>query len=364
MPEQITLFQYSKNGEVSITPKRGGIYRTVRRLKQLSHTYEDIISLENLCLAWEEFIVGKKKKADVVEFSRNLMDHIVELHEELVNRKYRHGGYKSFYITDPKRRHIHKASVRDRLLHHAVYRILYPFFDTTFIADSYSCRSEKGVHRAINRFRSLAGRVSHNHHRTCWVLKCDIRKFFASIDHTILLSILREHILDQNIISLLKNIIDSHYTQSMPGIGLPLGNLTSQLFANVYMNVFDQWVKHQMRSQYYARYADDFIFLSRDKFQLEGAMPKIQEFLQTRLKLSLHPDKVFIRTFASGVDFLGWVHFPHHRVLRTKTKQRMFKNIKNTVSRESLQSYLGLMSHGNTQKLHEKLIGEYWLWQN
>lgn len=291
------------------------------------------------------------------------MDHIVELHEELVNRTYRHGGYKSFYINDPKRRHIHKASVRDRLLHHAVYRVLYPFFDKTFISDSYSCRDEKGMHRAINRFKSLAGQVSRNHHRTCWVLKCDIRKFFASIDHTILLAILREHIPDQNIISLLKNIIDSYHTATMPGVGLPLGNLTSQLFANVYMNVFDQWVKHQLRSHYYARYADDFIFLSRDKFRLEDAIPKIQEFLQTRLKLSLHPNKVFISTFASGVDFLGWVHFPDHRVLRTKTKQRMMRNIKNAICEESLVSYLGLLSHGNTYALREQVIGEYWLWQ-
>src|SRR3989338_4133982 len=105
---------------------------------QLRHNYEDIISLENLCLAWEEFIVGKKKKADVLKFSHHLMDNIVELHEALVNQTYSHGGYESFYITDPKRRHIHKASVRDRLLHHAVYRSLYPFFDKTFIADSYS----------------------------------------------------------------------------------------------------------------------------------------------------------------------------------------------------------------------------------
>ncbi len=366
---------------------------------QLSHSYENIISLENLCLAWEEFIVGKTKKADVLQFASNLMDNIVSLHEDLVNpapqgcragRAYQHGGYESFYITDPKRRHIHKASVRDRLLHHAVYRILYPFFDKTFIADSYSCRNDKGVHKAINRFRQLVYNVSKNNTRTCWVLKCDIKKFFASIDHEILLSILGEYIPDKDILRLLKNIIESFETPERPllpssplqrggrianpllhkgegrersRVGLPLGNLTSQLFANVYLNQFDQWVKHQLGSHYYVRYADDFVFLSRDRLQLVAAIPKIQECLQTNLKLSLHPDKLLLRTVASGMDFLGWVNFPNHRVLRHKTKRRMMRNIRSSVSEAGLQSYLGLISHGNTIKLRERVMGEWWLWQ-
>ncbi len=350
----------------SVPLRRGGVssqfFGGTRNIR-LSHTYDDIISLENLCLAWEEFIVGKKKKQDVVNFAHNLMDNIVELHEALVNRSYRHGSYESFYINDPKRRHIHKASVRDRLLHHAVYRILYPFFDRTFIPDSFSCRNDKGIHKAINRFRTLDYRVSKNHQRTCWVLKCDIRKFFGSIDHAILFSILKQHIQDKDILCLLENIIESFNTEGKKGVGLPLGNLTSQLFANVYMNKFDQWVKHHLKSHYYVRYADDFVFLSRDKFRLEEAVPKIQAFLQMHLKLSLHPDKLFISTIASGVDFLGWVHFPSHRVLRNKTKQRMIRRIQSSVSEESLMSYLGLMSHGNTIQLREQVIGEYWLLQ-
>lgn len=330
---------------------------------QLIHTYNDIISLENLGLAWEEFIIGKKKKTDVIQFGRNLMDNIVELHQSLVNKSYRHGSYESFYITDPKCRHIHKASVRDRLLHHAVYRILYPFFDRTFIADSFSCRNEKGVHKGINRFRSLINQVSGNYTRSCWVLKCDIKKFFASIDHQVLLSILQEYIPDENILNLLQNIIFSFHTESKPGVGLPLGNLTSQLFANVYMNHFDQWVKHKLKAKHYIRYADDFVFLSHDKNWLENIIPQVQEFLQTNLKLSLHPDKLFLNTIASGMDFLGWVHFPGHRLLRSKTRQRMLRNIKSSTGEAGLQSYLGLISHGNTVKLRQQVIGEFWLWQ-
>ena len=296
-------------------------------------------------------------------FARNLMDNIVELHQSLVNKTYRHGGYESFYVTDPKRRHIHKATVRDRLLHHAVYRILYPFFDRTFIADSFSCRNEKGTHKAINRFRTLVNKVSKNHTRTCWVLKCDIKKFFASVDHKTLLSILQEYISDQDTVQLLQNIIGSFYTETKPGIGLPLGNLTSQLFANIYMNYFDQWVKHKLKARHHIRYADDFVFFSQNKKWLVSIVPQIQEFLQINLKLSLHPDKLYLKTVASGMDFLGWVNFPDYRLLRHKTRQRMFKNIRSSTGEAGFQSYIGLISHGNTLKIRKQVISEYWLWR-
>lgn len=339
----------------------GLIARSVSR-KKLVHSYDEIIALENLCLAWEEFIVGKKRKTDVIIFSRNLMDNIVDLHEELVNKKYCHGGYKSFFITDPKRRHIHKASVRDRLLHHAVYRMLYPFFDRTFIADSYSCRDNKGTHKALNRFAKFIRQVSYNGACTVWVLKCDIQKFFGSIDHFVLLNILKEYIPDKDIIQLLENIIGSFHTEDKPDIGLPLGNLTSQLLGNVYMNRFDQWVKHQLKFKYYIRYADDFVFLSHYKNELEKFVPKINNFLKTELKLNLHPDKLFLKTVSSGIDFLGWVHFSKYRVLRTKTKQRIFKKVRKNISEQSLQSYLGLLKHGNTKKINKQLEIENWLW--
>ncbi|TSC66901.1 MAG: RNA-directed DNA polymerase, partial [Parcubacteria group bacterium Gr01-1014_72] len=155
-----------------------------------------------------------------------------------------HGAYGHFRVADPKPRDIHKANVRDRLLHRALYRKLYPFFDRTFITDSFSCQIKKGTHRALNRFRSFTYKVSKNHTKTCWVLKCDIRKFFANIDHEILFSILARYIHDTDIFALLKEIIRSFrsYTHSREwfqgvktGVGLPLGNLTSQLLVNIYM---------------------------------------------------------------------------------------------------------------------------------
>lgn len=321
---------------------------------QLGHSFEEIISIENLLEAWKEFLVGKRNKSDVQEFAFNLFDNILQLHEELASKKYIHGSYHCFNICDPKPRIIHKASVRDRLLHHAIYRVLYPFFDRTFAPDSFSCRIGKGTHRAINRFRSFAYEVSKNHTRTCWVLKCDIRKFFHSIDHGILMEILSSYIADQDIIWLLKRIIESFNT--IPGKGLPLGNLTSQLFANVYMNKLDQFVKHSIKAKQYVRYADDFVVLSDNRQWLETVVTVIEKFLHNELKLSFHPDKISIGAFASGVDFLGWVHFSDHRVLRTATKNRMLKRIIEKTKKETVQSYLGLLSHGNTNKLKKIVV--------
>ncbi len=321
---------------------------------KFTHNYDSIISLENLLEAWKEFVRGKRKRKDVQEFELNLMSNIIDLHNDLTTKTYKHSPYEAFSISDPKPRDIHKASVRDRLLHHALYRIMYPFFDGLFISDSYSCRKDKGTHKAMNRFRSFAYEVSKNHTKTAWVLKCDIKKFFENIDHEILLKILDKYIPDRNIIWLLERVIYSFC--KTPGKGLPLGNLTSQLFVNIYMNEFDQFMKHKMKAKYYIRYADDFVILSPDKSWLEELLPKIGDFLLEILNLELHPNKVFIKTLSSGVDFLGWVHFPDHRVLRTSTKNRMMKKIRDSQKTETLQSYIGLLGHGNAYKLKSKTI--------
>jgi RNA-directed DNA polymerase len=324
----------------------------------VNHSYKNIISLENLYLAWEEFIKDKKNKKDISEFSVHLSKNIYDLHLDLKHKTYKHSAYKAFSINDPKPRDIHKAVVRDRLLHHAIYRILYPYFDTKFIYDSYSCRNLKGTHRALNRLRVLARRVSFNHHKTCWVLKCDIRKFFASIDHDVLYSILKRYSLDADTLWLVEEVIRS-FDSCQKGKGLPLGNLTSQLLVNVYMNEFDQHVTHKLKVKYYIRYADDFVFLSRDKKYLESLLSLIGVFLRERLSLGLHPNKVSIETFSSGIDFLGWVHFPDHRVLRTTTKRRMFKRVQKDNKREVVESYLGLLKHGNGRKLQDKIRAFY-----
>ncbi len=367
LPILICLFFFTDYNRLG-----GGVKRRFITMKiKLVHKFEDIISLENLLEAWKEFLNGKRNKKDVQEFSLCLMDNIFSLHSNLINHTYKHGGYQAFKINDPKPRDIHKATVRDRLLHHAIYRILYPFFDRTFIADSYSCRLNKGTHKAVNKFRAFAWKVSKNNTKTCWVLKCDIRKFFANIDHKILVKILEEYIPDANIIWLLENVIDSFSSEKDMSVGLPLGNLTSQLFVNIYMNKFDQFVKHKLKVKRYIRYADDFIILAEDKKWLEEQISPIKEFLRQELRLALHPDKIFIKTVASGVDFLGLVNFSDYRVLRTKTRRRMFKKIENKyvdwqgglMSEESfgqsLQSYLGILKHCNGYGIVREIEGGF-----
>ena len=318
----------------------------------------------------------QKKRNDVIIFQSKLMDNIYSLHKDLKNKTYKHGAYIAFKINDPKPRDIHKATVRDRLLYHAIYRILYPYFDRKFFFDSYSCRIGKGTYKAIYRFEKFERVAGKNNTGICYVLKCDIKKFFANIDHDILKRILKKHIQDKNIFWLLSQAIDSFYTKArirhgvnMPNDtnsagaesvssskkGLPLGNLTSQLLVNIYMNEFDQFVKRELKVKYYARYADDFIVLSQDKKYLEEILEKIKEFLENNLKLTMHPDKVFIKTIYSGVDFLGWVQFPKHRVLRTSTKKRMFKNLNKNEKPNTLASYLGMLKHGNTYKIKKSL---------
>ena len=324
--------------------------------KVLAHGYDSIISVENLLGAWKEFKNGKRNKADVALFERDLMNNIFELHYELKEKQYRHSSYKAFKISDPKPRDIHKSLVRDRLLHHALYRQLYWFFDKKFVFDSYSCRIGKGAHKATDRFREFGGVVSKNNTKTCWVLKCDIRKFFASINHTILKNLLRKDIGDTNTRELLFIVIDSFSArQGLEGkVGLPLGNLTSQLLVNIYMNEFDQFVKHKLKQKFYIRYADDFVFLHEDKKYLECLVPLLTGFLGKNLKLSLHPDKVFIKTLTSGVDFLGWITCPRHRVLRTSTKKRMIRRLAETEKKDVLVSYCGMLSHGDTYKLKKQ----------
>jgi len=184
-------------------------------------------------------------------------------------------------------------------------------------------------------------------------------------------NILEKHIEDKDVLWLLYQVIDSFHTKTKnitnatnfamaefvasSKKGLPLGNLTSQLLVNIYMNEFDQYIKRKLKEKYYVRYADDFVFLSEDKKYLEKLIPTISDFLETKLKLQLHPNKVYIKTLASGLDFLGWVHFPSHRVLRTSTKKRMFKNIQKNSNKETIASYLGMLSHGDGHNLSQKI---------
>ncbi len=306
--------------------------------------------MENLFLAWREFRRGKEKKADVQEFFFNLEENIFQLYDDLRRDKWQHSPYSSFFVRDPKLRHIHKAEVRDRLLHHAISRIIEPIFDKSFIFDSYSSRQGKGVHRAVKRLRCFAWSLSRNNSRNVWILKADIRKFFDSVGHDILIGLISKKIKDARLMKLIETIIRSYETK--PGQGIPLGNLTSQLFSNIYLNELDQFAKRKLRIKYYLRYADDFIIVAKDKKNLLDVIPVLRKFLAGELNLELHPDKISLRPWHQGIDFLGYVVFPYYTILRPKTKRRMLKR----VNKNNLASYLGLLSHCRGYRLKTKLL--------
>lgn len=341
--------------------------------------FGSIISPESLFSAWDVFKKGKQSKLDVQRFGWNLEENIFKLHRDLKDKIYKHGDYQGFYISDPKQRHIHKATVRDRIFHHAVFATLNPIFEPTFISNSFSCRIGKGTHKGIDVLDKTLRQISSNSFKPCFALKCDIKKFFETINHSILLSIIRKRIKDADAMCLLEEIIESfisQYSTIFERKGLPIGNLTSQLFANIYLNEFDQFVKHNLKIKHYIRYTDDFVIVAKDKLYLKNLIKSIHSFLSDKLALELHPKKVTIRKSHQGIDFLGYIILPHHRLLRTKTRQRIFRKLREriegykngTITRQtleqSLQSYLGVLSHADAYKLSNELKNQFWFWLN
>lgn len=323
-------------------------------------------------------MVGKKNRKDVVEFESNLQNNLLKIYQGLNDKTYKPGSYTQFYVRDPKIRLIHKATAADRIVHHIVSRELDLVFEPTFIAHSFSCRKNKGTHKGVIALQKMALKVSKNNSRVCWALKCDVKKFFASVNHKILFEILSRKIKDKDFIDLLWKIIDSFYSDRTVDHtdkkGIPIGNLTSQFFSNIYLNELDQFVKHELRVRYYIRYADDFVFLSHDKNYLENLIPQAKEFLNDQLGLELHPQKIIFSKFRSGIDFLGYIVFPHYILPRTKTKRRLLKKIKAQVEEfklhkisedrlnQTIQSYLGFLGHAHSYKFRQHLQNLIWFW--
>lgn len=334
--------------------------------------YYELVTAENIFSAWYAFRKGKQNKRDVMEFERNLEDNVFQLLEDLNTKSYKHQGYSTFHVYDPKFRIINKACVRDRVVHHLVYNFLEPIFQPTFIYHSYACQKEKGIHKAVEELSKNLRQASHNYTRTLWSLKLDIKKFFDSVNHEVLLQLLKRKIKDDDTLWFLEEIIQSYHSSQGLGIGLPIGNLTSQIFANIYLSELDYYAKCTLRERYYFRYADDFIFLHSDKSYLEKIEASVKNFVTERLRMTVHPNKIHYRKFSQGVDFVGYVLLPHYRVLRTKTKKRMFKKITGMVNKynedkmselslhQSTQSYLGLLTHCKGYQIKERLQNEIW----
>jgi len=321
--------------------------------------YSSLITIDNIFQAYNEFRQGKRNKADVLEFEANREENLLELFEELKIGRYRHGEYKQFIISDPKPRKISKATVRDRIVHHLIARKLEDIFEPVFIHDVYSSRKEKGTFKAIDKLKKILLDINRNNNNNQYlIIKCDIKKFFASVDRQILLKILIKKVADKNFIWLLKEIIFSF------NYGIPLGNLTSQVFANIYLNQLDQFIKHKLKIKHYLRYCDDFLMIV-EKGNIRLQITEIDIFLQKELHLRLHPDKIVIKKINQGIDWLGFVVLPKYSRIRNKTKNRIIarcKNKKNTENMNNIESYFGLLQYCKSYKLRRKMC--YYLFNN
>ncbi len=289
-------------------------------------TYERLCSWDNLHLAYRKAAKGKRGKPPVAAFEYHLEDHLLQLQEELLHKSYRPGGYHSFYIHEPKRRLISAAPFRDRVVHHALCNIIEPRFERGFIFDSYANRVGKGTHRALARCQQFARRY-------CYVLQCDIRQFFPSIDHAILRTILARRIEDDDILWLIDRILESgkgvlSETYEMVYFagddlfavhrprGLPIGNLTSQFWANCYLDGLDHFVKRELRCKGYLRYVDDFLLFGDDKRTLWAWKHRLEERL-ARLRLVIH-EGAHPRPVNEGIPFLGFVVYAERRKLKRR----------------------------------------------
>ena len=313
-------------------------------------SYDELFNIDNIYCAWRKFRRGKSGKADVMDFEMHLEDNLFCLYEDLRNFNYKHSSYKHFEVFDNKKRDIYKAQVRDRVVHQIVYDYLLFLFESEFISDSYASIIGKGQYKAIRTFRYFI-KLAQNNHKPCFILKCDVRKYFESIDQRVLLDLIRKKVVCEKIFSVIEEIIES-YTFSLHGKGIPLGNITSQIFANIYLNVLDNYVKKELKCRFYVRYNDDFVIISDSKQRLEEIRTKIICFVKGKLLLDIPLEKTSLRKIDRGIDFLGFTILPKAVLLRNKTKNKMYANI----NQQNIHSYFGILNHCNSYKLKRKIL--------
>ena len=292
-------------------------------MKTYTNLFEKACSFESLLAGYYRARRGKGSREEVARFGYRVEAHLLQLHTELMEETYVHGEYRKFIVHDSKRREIQAAPFRDRVVHQAIVAALEPVFERRFIFDSYACRREKGTHAALLRFERFM-RVSR------YALSLDISKYFASIDHTTLLSLIAHKVHDPRMLQLCQLVIDSSETTF--GHGIPIGNLTSQLFANIYLDKLDQYIKHTLRMRRYIRYMDDMVILHDDKQILHETKEKIRIYAEEVLGLILHPYKVQVAPTDRGIDFLGYRVFPRYRRLRRSTVKRFERRTKHQIA--------------------------------
>lgn len=367
--------------------------------------------LTDLFQAYFDARKNKRNTANAIAFEKNLETNLFELHEEIINYNYEPQSSICFMVNKPVKREIFAADFRDRVVHHFIYNYISPIFETTFINDSYSCRKGKGTHYGIKRIDHFIRSCSENYSKDCYILKLDIRGYFMSINKKLLFDKVKSTLLKKRIkitfdlplvLYLLEKTIFNNPVencrikgsksdwQGLPNSkslfkvpktnGLPIGNLTSQLFGNIYLNELDHFVKHNLVIKYYGRYVDDFVIVHPNKYYLQFIIPKITSFLKEELKLDLHPKKIYLQHFSKGVSYLGAVIKPHRIYISNRTKGNFYAALQkhNAIARDhkpakeekeqfisSVNSYLGIMHHYKTYKLRrtttlDNLSGWWW----
>lgn len=338
-------------------------------MKGYKNLYPKICSFQNLYSAFERAKRRKRFKAGVGEFEYNLEKNLFEIKKELESSAYQPSKPKSFILKDPKKRIIFAVDFKDRVIHHALCNIIEPIFEKSFIFDSYACLRNKGTHRAVWRFDKFKKAVTKNNSRKGFVLKADIRKYFDTINHQILLAIIGRKISDKQTMWLIRKIVNSYEGKGeLKGRGIPIGNLTSQLFANIYLNELDHFVKEDLKIKYYIRYMDDLVILNSSIDLLLETKKKIDEFLNNELDLKLHPQKSRIFSLERGVDFLGYQSFYYYKLLRRGAVKRIILRLKklaiqykageiglNTVY-SSVVAWRGYSRHANTYGLQKRIL--------
>lgn len=338
-----------------MVPETGNRLFKAKAMKRISNLYQKITSIENLQLADTKARKGKLKQYGVRAHDKNREANIQALHEMLINKTYRTSPYTTFKVYEPKEREVYRLPYfPDRIAHHAIMNILEPIFVSSFTADTYSCIKGKGIHGAAKSLRKALNDIT----GTQYCLKLDIKKFYPNVDHAILKQLLRRKIKDKELLWLLDEIIDS-------ADGVPIGNYLSQYFANYYLTGFDHWTKEQKKVKYYFRYADDLVILSDSKEYLHSLFADINEYLLSNLKLNIKGNyQVFPvaknRSDKHGrpIDFLGYLFYKEHTLLRKSIKQRFARMLRRRRNSASIASYYGWAKHCNSKNLLKILLND------
>lgn len=327
-------------------------------MKRQTDLFARVYDFSNLELACRKAARGKRYHAEILQFTANREENLIDIQNHLMWKTYSQGPYRFFTVTEPKRREIAALPFRDRVVHHALNNVLEPILDKRFYYHSYACRKGKGLHEAS---ATLQKWIRHNSYggQKVYVLKCDIKSYFQSIDHAVLKEALRRVVKDDDLMWLTDVIIDSTGTE----VGIPIGNLSSQLFANFYLDALDKFVKEEIRALYYIRYMDDFLILSRDKDFLRDAWRAIDDFVADKLHLALNP-KTTIVCAKNGIDFCGYRHWADHTKVRKRSVKSIYRAIRGyergAIPPERfdrvLQSWLGHIAHADTYHLKQSVL--------